>query len=316
MRFVQSGLLSNIVRQFHVSVMAKSKYEYVKNFEMDDKILPNCWIVVRVDGRSFHKFSDKHKFQKPNDSRALNLMNKAAATVMEEFKDILLAYGQSDEYSFVLKKDTQLYNRRSSKLMTYISSLFSSSYVYFWKSYFSDNKLKYPPAFDSRIVLYPTDENLRDYLSWRQADCHINNLYNTTFWALVLQGGLTNAEAEKRLCGTFSADKNEILFSEFNTNYNNELVLYRKGTTLLRKKIKSPKHGKIRQVIIPFHIDMIQDRFWDDNKELLEMKAPGVFDWPEGQPLPDLVQEQLHLKDKAKPEEGLIEAIKSCDINL
>lgn len=33
--------------------MAKSKYEYVKQFELDDKLLPECWIVIRVDGRGF-----------------------------------------------------------------------------------------------------------------------------------------------------------------------------------------------------------------------------------------------------------------------
>lgn len=180
---------------FHTStIMANSKFEYVRNFEIEDKVLPNCWIVVRVDGRNFHKFSDKHEFVKPNDLRAINLMNKSAMTVMQEFKDVLIAYGQSDEYSFVLRKDSTLYNRRGSKIMTYINSLFSSSYVYFWSHYFKEVKLKYPPAFDSRIVLYPTDDNLKDYLSWRQADCHINNLYNTTFWNLVLKGGLSNNE--------------------------------------------------------------------------------------------------------------------------
>lgn len=35
--------------------MAKSKYEYVRTFEFEDKCLQNCWIVVRLDGRSFHK---------------------------------------------------------------------------------------------------------------------------------------------------------------------------------------------------------------------------------------------------------------------
>jgi tRNA(His) guanylyltransferase len=30
--------------------------------------------------------------------------------------------------------------------------------------------------FDARAVLYPSDRTLRDYLSWRQADTHINNL--------------------------------------------------------------------------------------------------------------------------------------------
>lgn len=28
---------------------------------------------------------------------------------------------------------------------------------------------------------------------------HINNLYNTTFWALIQQGDMTNQEAEKAL---------------------------------------------------------------------------------------------------------------------
>lgn len=31
-------------------------------------------------------------------------------------------------------------------------------------------------------------QHVRDYFAWRQADCHINNLYNTCFWALVADG--------------------------------------------------------------------------------------------------------------------------------
>ena len=58
--------------------------------------------------------------------------------------------------------------------MTNIASLFASSYVFHWKDYFNDEPLLYPPAFDGRVVLYPTDQNLRDYLSWRQADCEFH----------------------------------------------------------------------------------------------------------------------------------------------
>lgn len=36
--------------------MAKSKFEYVRDFEADDTCLPNCWIVVRLDGRNFHRW--------------------------------------------------------------------------------------------------------------------------------------------------------------------------------------------------------------------------------------------------------------------
>lgn len=92
--------------------MAKSKFEYVRFYETEDKCLPNTWIIVRVDGKGFHRFSQDHSYEKPNDLRALALMSKAATTVMEEFKDICLAYGQSDEYSFVFKKECQVYSRR------------------------------------------------------------------------------------------------------------------------------------------------------------------------------------------------------------
>jgi hypothetical protein len=113
-----------------------------------------------------------------------------------------------------------------------MSSHFASSFVFHWSKFFPSSPLLYPPTFDGRVVLYPTSANLRDYLSWRQADCHINNLYNTCFWALV-HDGMTNTDAVKRLKGTLSSDKNEILFSRFNINYNNIPPVYRKGTTLI-----------------------------------------------------------------------------------
>lgn len=46
----------------------------------------------------FLRFSDVHGFNKPNDSRALKLMNRCGQAVMNEFGDVVLGYGQSDEY--------------------------------------------------------------------------------------------------------------------------------------------------------------------------------------------------------------------------
>lgn len=185
--------------------MAKSRFEYVKKFESEDRLLLNCWIIVRIDGKGFHKFTEKHNFTKPNDERALNLMNQCAIKVMKEFKDISISFGQSDEYSFIFRKDTQIYNRRASKIASYVNSLFSSSYVFYWNDYLPGEKLTYPPMFDARVILLPSDQNLRDYLSWRQADVHVNNLYNTTFWKLVLESGLSNAEVRNNKLTPLSA---------------------------------------------------------------------------------------------------------------
>ena len=103
--------------------MAKSKYEYVRHFELDDRCLPNTWIVVRIDGKGFHRFTTEHGFEKPNDAAALSLMSRAARDVVDLFRpDLVLAYGQSDEYSFVFRRQTTVYRRRASKLMSQVST--------------------------------------------------------------------------------------------------------------------------------------------------------------------------------------------------
>lgn len=256
--------------------------------------MKNCWMVVRIDGKGFHKFTEKHNFEKPNDVRGLSLMNHAACCVMKEFNEIQLSYGQSDEYSFVFHKSANVYNRRASKILSNVNSLFTSSYVFHWSKWFGQEQpLKYPPCFDARIVLYPSDENIKDYLSWRQADVHINNLYNTCFWNLVLKKGMKNADAEERLRGTFSADKNELLFSEFDINYNNLPAMFRKGTILVTKQIKLDGDKK-KKTVIPIYDDLIREKFWIENDELLERKPPKLYEFPD-QELPQLVKVLLKL---------------------
>lgn len=128
-------------------------------------------------------------------------MNHAARCVMHELDDIVLAFGESDEYSFLFRKSTDLYQRREAKIVSTVVSLFTSAYVYYWNDYFTDLKRPlYPPVFDGRAVLYPSEVEVKDYFAWRQADTHINNLFNTSFWALVEEGGLTPKAAEARLC--------------------------------------------------------------------------------------------------------------------
>ncbi|XP_049870188.1 probable tRNA(His) guanylyltransferase isoform X2 [Pectinophora gossypiella] len=199
-------LTQNSITYYKIQKMAKSSFEYVKNFESDDTLLPNTWIVVRLD----------------------------------------------------------------------------------------DEKLKYPPTFDGRVVLYPTEENLIDYMKWRQADVHINNLYNTTFWALVLKANLSPTQAEKRLCGTVSADKNEILFKEFNINYNNEAEMFKRGTLLLKKTISVDSLQKT--VIVDVHDDMLKDKFWTNHSSLLVLKPSKQKLLYEG-PITNIIQEQINSKE-------------------
>lgn len=118
--------------------------------------------------------------------------------------------------------------------------------------------------------------------------------YNTCFWALV-ESGKSNQEAEQLLKSDYasSALKNELLFREFNRNYNNEPAISKKGSVLFRRSIgmllnddddgdgDSPRKNKDgrkddeekmkkkREIVIE-HIDIIKDVFWNNNKSILD----------------------------------------------
>lgn len=218
-------------------------------------------------------------------------MNAAAIAVLKEIPDISLAYGISDEFSFIYDRSSNLFDRRESKILTTVVSTFTSYYVYLWPSHFPDKSLSAPmPSFDGRVAQYPSIRNLRDYLSWRQVDCHINNLYNTTFWALVQNGDMGATKAEEKLKGTVAADKNEILFSNFGINYNKEPEQFKKGSVVYRNydvnasgtcdksvtttqgsqngqpsetlKDKEKKRRQKAEIRLE-HVDIIQDNFWE-----------------------------------------------------
>ncbi|XP_043718563.1 tRNA(His) guanylyltransferase 1-like [Telopea speciosissima] len=253
-----------------------TKCDSVKSFEFEDKLIPSTWIVVRIDGCRFHRFSEIHEFEKPNDEQALNLMNSCAVAMLEEFQDLVFSYGVSDEYSFVLKEGSQFCQRRARKIISRTVSLFSSLYVMKWKVFFPREELKYPPSFDGRAVCYPLVPILRHYLSWRQIDCHINNQYNTCFWMLV-KSGKTEREAHDLLKGTQTQEKNKLLLQQFGINYERLPVMFRKGSCVYRDKvgesIQDTKGGdpvkKSLKVIVD-HCDIIGPSFWTAHPSILE----------------------------------------------
>nr|GEW55075.1 tRNA(His) guanylyltransferase 1 [Tanacetum cinerariifolium] len=231
------------------------KPEYIKLFQFDKKLLPFTWTVIRIDGSHFHRFSDVHGFEKPNDEQALKLMNSCAVAVLEEFNDIVFAYGVSDEYSFVLKGNSQLFQRRASEIVSAICLFFTATYVMKWKEFFPQKELKCLPNFDGRAVCYPTYVIIRDYLAWRQVDCHINNQYNTCFWMLV-KSGKTTREAQS------------------NIDYSMLPIMFRNGSCVFwDKEMTVTENGvvakSLKKVVVE-HSNIIEDDFWDAHPLILE----------------------------------------------
>lgn len=62
--------------------MANSRFQYVKKFELPDALLPDTYLVTRLDGHRFTNFTAQHGFTKPNDERGLLLMAEVSTTCM------------------------------------------------------------------------------------------------------------------------------------------------------------------------------------------------------------------------------------------
>lgn len=173
--------------------MANSRYDYHKQEEKNTDLRFNrdTYIIVRIDGDKFHNFCSEHNFHKPNDKRALDLMVESAKQLMRTYKgQIPLAYGHSDEFSFLIRSTSNILSRRIFKITSMLPVVFATFYNSNWDRFFNNpaqgevTPRKYDAWFDARPKEYPNYRTVIDYFRWRQIDCHINNLYNTTLHAL------------------------------------------------------------------------------------------------------------------------------------
>lgn len=101
---------------------------------------------------------------------------------------------------------------------------------------------------------------------------------------------MSATEAEQALKGTVAADKNEILFSRFGVNYNNEPETYRKGTVIYRSydqdsdpvngvsnaidpksktQLERERKKKQKAAIVSESVDIIGDEFWNAHRYIL-----------------------------------------------
>ena len=96
---------------------------------------------------------------------------------------------------------------------------------------------------------------------------------------------------------------NEILFSKFGVNYNNEDDMFKKGTLLLRRRVGNRLTGKQCVVIVPKHVDFNRNNFWS-NQNVLKEKCTEDCNIDVSS-LPHLVSVQLNLADSTNNSKDL-----------
>lgn len=200
----------------------------MKEFEVYSslRVPKNSKIIVRLDGRSFHKLADNLNLIKPYDDGFYDVISKVCRDLFEEFSAEFV-YTFSDEISLLLDKVP--FDGRVEKINSVMASFAAASFVIHY-----DTEFKKPPAFDSRIIPI-NDDNILNYFRWRQ-DESWRNCVNSHGIAY-LKSKYTNTEANDKIKGMNLSEIHELLF-ENGINLNDVDTYKKRGIAVYRKNKK------------------------------------------------------------------------------
>lgn len=137
------------------------------------RILPETWVIIRVDGRSFSQFT-KSRFEKPFDVEFHKLMVQTATALLEELNGIY-SYTESDEISVLFPPSWDLFDRSLEKIVSISASIASATFTHAFQTVVN---------FDSRVWLGVNQSQIIDYFRWRQADATRSALNGWCYWML------------------------------------------------------------------------------------------------------------------------------------
>lgn len=210
----------------------------MKSREIFSRLTTTLPFVLRLDGRSFHAFSQG--FKKPYDETFSEMFIKTARLL---FTDSGLApdfiYTFSDEISLYIQKP--VFDCRVEKLVSVAAAYASSAFTL---AAGTDK----PLAFDARIV--PVSESLLpDYLAWRQAEAWRNHI-NGWCQKILTEKGMSPSKAQKKLDGLNAAALHELAFAN-GINLAVTPAWQRRGICLYRGVIEKQGYNPLTGVTAP-----------------------------------------------------------------
>ena len=221
----------------------------------DHCVLPDLYMVARIDGRSFTRLTKEvHQFDAPFDETFRDHMVETTKHLLNCGFRVTFGYTQSDEISLLFHLHETSYNRKERKYNSVLAGEASAKFSLL---------LGDTASFDCRIIQLPTVELVIDYFRWRNEDAHKNALNGHCYWVL-RKNGKTPQAATKALHKLSVGDKNELLF-QYGINFNDLPAWQKRGTGLYwetyGKQRQNPVTGKSesaqrRRVKIDFDLPM------------------------------------------------------------
>jgi tRNA(His) guanylyltransferase len=200
------------------------------------------YVVIRVDGKNFHTYTQD--LPRPYHRPLADAMDAAAMVLTKEMIGCQFAYGQSDEYSFLLTdfstpRSKMWFDGNIQKMASVSSSLFASAFA----RNFPSPQLA---AFDARVFTIPDRADVSQYFVWRQLDASANSLN------MLASSLYTHDELQ----GKSESEKHDLIHAA-GRNWNDEPSDFKRG-----RMIRRSDSGWIVDLEIPiFH----RDRYFLDN---------------------------------------------------
>lgn len=189
---------------------------------LDYSVLPNIYMVARLDGRNFTRLTkETHQFTPPFDDRFRDHMLATVKHLMTCGFKIIYGYTQSDEISLLLDINENTFSRKLRKLNSVLAAEASAKFSLL---------LQDLGCFDCRISQLPNIELVVDYFRWRQQDAYRNSLSSHCYWCLRREGH-SFTKATSMMTGLSQANKHELLF-QHGINFNDLPTWQKRGSGL------------------------------------------------------------------------------------
>jgi tRNA(His) 5'-end guanylyltransferase len=177
------------------------------------------YVVVRIDGRAFHTFTAD--LERPYCRRLADALDQSALYACQQMIGCRFAYGQSDEYSFLLtdvegEKAPLWFDGNVQKIVSVSASLFTAAFNRCFAG-------PTPATFDARVLPIPQRDEVAKYFLWRQLDASANSLN------MLASAHFPHAE----LAHKSTAEKHEMLHSK-GVNWAKQPADFKRGRVVRR----------------------------------------------------------------------------------
>jgi tRNA(His) guanylyltransferase len=174
------------------------------------------YVVIRVDGRSFHHFTAG--LPRPYCRRLADALDEAALALARQLPGACLGYGQSDEYSLLFTdfEAPMWFEGSLQKIVSVSASVFTAAFARAFPS-------QDPAAFDARLLVIARREEVKNYFVWRQLDATANSLN------MLASAHYTHAE----LLGKSEREKHDLLHAK-GLNWAKEPADFKRGRVVRR----------------------------------------------------------------------------------